>query len=263
MFDEAPKSIEGSQIRSVAKALTIVELLAKNKSEMSLAEIAKEMNLAKSTVHGLLSTLREFGYVEQSAFDGKYRLGMRLFEIGSVVANTWDVRRIAAPFLQNLVDNLEETVHLVVLDQGEVLYIDKRECKQSLRIVSQVGNRLPAHCTAVGKALLAYLPASELRRIVATRGLQAYTQNTITDVTRLEQELERVRQQGFATEKGEIMDGLSCVAVPLRDHTGRVCAAMSVAGPSVRLEGAKFQLVVNEITRAGREISASLGYRQL
>lgn len=251
----------GSQIKSVAKALVIIDLLAKNQREMSLGEIAVEMKLAKSTAYGILATLRDFGYIEQSPFDGKYRLGVRLFEIGSVVANNWDIRQVAAPHIQTLVDALRETVHLAILDKEEVLYIEKREGTQSLRIVSQVGTRLPAHCTGVGKVLLAYLPLSEVKRIVANRGLTRYTKNTITDLKQLEEALGRVRKQGYALDNEEIMESLRCVAAPIRDHTGKVCAAISVSVPIARLGGERLDSAINLITQTSQDISAGLGYR--
>ncbi|MEW8958638.1 HTH-type transcriptional regulator XynR [Moorella humiferrea] len=250
-----------TRIRSVAKALTILDLLAAHQGDMSLGEIARALDLPKSTLHGLLATLRDFGYLEQSPFDGRYRLGVRLFEIGNIVANNWDVRKVAAPHIQKLVDELEETVHLVVLDKGEVLYIDKRESRQSLRIVSQVGMRLPAHCTGVGKVLLAYLHPSEVKRIIATKGLARYTRHTITDPRQLEAELAKIREMGYAVDNEEIMDSLRCVAAPIRNHNGKVCAAVSVSGPVARLEGEKFRLAVEQVVRTAAEISAGLGYR--
>lgn len=250
-----------STIKSVSKALKIVDLLAETKREMALGEIAKKMNIAKSTLHGLLATLRDFNYIEQSPFDGKYRLGIRLFEVGNIVSNAWDVRQVAAPYLQSLVDNLEETVHLVILDKDEVLYIDKRESKQSFRMVSQVGNRLPAHCTGVGKALLANLTVSELKRIIAAKGLSRYTENTITDIKALEEELTQIRQQGYSIDNEEIMSGLRCVAVPIRDYSEKVCSAISIAGPNARMEGKRFDTVIEHITKTGQDISESLGYR--
>lgn len=253
--------ISSTRIRSVAKALTILDLLAAHQGDMSLGEIARALDLPKSTLHGLLATLRDFGYLEQSPFDGRYRLGVRLFEIGNIVANNWDVRKVAAPHIQKLVDELEETVHLVVLDKGEVLYIDKRESRRSLRIVSQVGMRLPAHCTGVGKVLLAYLHPSEVKRIIATKGLARYTRHTITDPRQLEAELAKIREMGYAVDNEEIMDSLRCVAAPIRNHNGKVCAAVSVSGPVARLEGEKFRLAVEQVVRTAAEISAGLGYR--
>lgn len=230
---------------------------------MSLAEIAKESGLAKSTAHGLLATLKDFRYVEQTAFDGKYRLGIRLFEVGSVVANSWDVRRVAAPHIEGLVEELGETVHLAVLDEDRVLYIDKRESRRSIRIVSQVGLRLHAHCSGVGKVLLAHLPADELRRIVASCGLPRYTKNTITDPARLDEELALVRRRGYAVDNEEIMDGLRCVAAPIRDHTGKVCAAISVSGPVARLAQERFELAVSLVTQTASAISGALGFRAI
>lgn len=250
-----------SQIKSVAKALKIIDVLAEAQGELALHEIAAKLGVAKSTVHGLLSTLRDFGYVEQSVFTGKYKLGLRLFELGNIVAHGWDVRTVAGPYIQKLVDDLEETVHLVILDKGEVLYIDKRESRQSLRIVSQVGMRLPAHCTGVGKALLAHLPPSEVKRIIATKGLPRFTKNTITDPKKLEEELARVRAQGYAIDDEEIMDSLRCIGAPICDHNGKVCAAVSVAGPVARLEGERLQLAIERVKQTAAEISAALGYR--
>lgn len=254
-------SVISSPIKSVSKALKIIDLLAENRREMTLGEISKEMKLAKSTAYGLLATLRDSNYIEQSPFDGKYRLGIRLFEVGNIVANTWDVRQLAAPYIQLLVDDLEETVHLVVLDKGEVLYIDKRESKQSFRMVSEVGSRLPAHCTGVGKVLLAHLPACELKRIIAAKGLKRYTENTITDLKALEEVLIKTRQQGYAIDNEEIMNGLRCVAVPIWDYSGKVCAAISISGPISRMVDEHFDKVIQHMMKTGLDISGSLGFR--
>lgn len=259
MSDEP--SVMSSPIKSVSKALRIIDFLAEVKRDVSLGEIAKELKLAKSTAYGLLATLRDFHYIEQSPFDGKYRLGIRLFEVGNVVANTWDVRQVAAPHIQRLVDDLEETVHLVILDKGEVLYIDKRESKQSFRIVSQVGNRLPAHCTGVGKVLLAHLPVGEMKRIIASKGLERYTKNTITEEKVLGEELKKVCQQGYSIDDEEIMNGLRCVAVPIWDFSGKVIAGISVSGPTIRMDGERLEAIINHMLKTGRDISASLGYR--
>ncbi|MDA8235662.1 MAG: IclR family transcriptional regulator [Clostridia bacterium] len=255
------KTGETSQIRSVAKALMILDYLASCQEEVPLTKIAGKFGIAKSTVHGLLATLRDFGYIDQSPFTGNYKLGVRLFEIGSIVAASWDVRSVAAPYIERLVGQIGETVHLVVLDKGEVLYIDKRESNQSIRIVSAQGMRLPAHCTGVGKALLAYLPANEFKRIVKTKGLPRYTKNTITDPQVLEKELELIRGRGYAFDIEEIMDGLSCVAAPIFDHSSRACAAISVSGPVARFKEDKFKEITSTVCQTAMEISQALGYR--
>lgn len=265
MSDENKNSLEGgsSQIRSVAKALMILRLLADSKRGMSLAEISRKMNMAKSTLHGLISTLRDFGYIEQSVFDGSYSLGIALFEIGSKVANNWDVRKVSSPYIQKLVEETGETVHLAVLDKGEVLYIDKHESTRSLRIVSEVGSRLPAHCTGVGKMLLAFLQPKEIKRIMATKGMTRYTKNTITDLEKLEIELERIRSLGYAEDNEEIMDSLRCVAAPIWDHNNKVAAAISISGPSSRMDNERMQILREYIVRTAVEISAGLGYRPI
>jgi DNA-binding IclR family transcriptional regulator len=249
------------QIRSVAKALTIINILAESKRSMPLAEIAAKMAMAKSTIHGLLSTLRDYGYVEQSDFDGNYRLGIILFEIGSKVADNWNVRKVAAPYIQKLVEETGETVHLVVLDKDEVLYIDKHESTQSLRIVSEIGSRLPAHCTGVGKALLAFIPPTEVKRIIAAKGLKRYTKNTITEPEKLEAELERIRRQGYAEDNEEIMESLRCVAVPIWDYNGKACAAISISGPLTRMGQERMQVLKEHIVQTAMDISINLGYR--
>ncbi|MHB8916993.1 MAG: IclR family transcriptional regulator [Desulfocucumaceae bacterium] len=258
-----PDLTQSAKIRSIAKALFIIDFMAESKKDLTLTEISRKFNLARSTVHGLLSTLREFEYVEQSSFTGKYRLGLRLFEIGSVVARGWDVLTVAAPYTHNLADELEETVHLVKMDKGEVLYIDKRESRQSLRIVSEVGMRLPAHCTGVGKVMMAYLPADEVRRIAAVKGLPRFTRQTITDLQELENELTLIRSRGYAVDNEEIMDSLRCVAAPIRNHSGEVIAAISVSGPTARMVEERFNRTVALVIRAAAEISAGLGYRPL
>jgi len=250
-----------SRIQSVARALSIVDALAKARGELALNEIASRLSLAKSTVHGLVSTLRDFGYIEQSAFTGKYRLGVRFFEIGQIVAQAWEVRTVAAPYINQLLEELSETVHLVVLDKQEVLYIDKRESSRSLRIASQVGMRLPAHCTGVGKVLMAHLSPEERRDLIDKKGLPRFTRNTLTDVEVLEEELARVRTQGFAIDNEEIMDSLRCVAAPIRDQSGRVISAISLSGPLSRMKGERFEKAIKRVRETAEEISACLGYR--
>jgi len=250
-----------SRIQSVARALTIVDILAEARGELALNEIAARLSLPKSTVHGLVSTLKDFGYIEQSTFSSKYRLGVRFFEVGHIVAQGWEVRTVAAPYINKLLEELAETVHLVVLDKLEVLYIDKRESGRSLRIASQVGMRLPAHCTGVGKVLMAHLSPEERCKLINEKGLPKYTENTLTDVKVLEDELKKIRMQGFAIDNEEIMESLRCVAAPIRDQTGNVISAISLAGPVPRMKGEQLERAIKRVRETAEEISACLGYR--
>ncbi|MGC8658139.1 MAG: IclR family transcriptional regulator [Desulfomonilaceae bacterium] len=251
----------GSRIQSVARALAILDVLAEARTELALHEIADRMGLAKSTVHGLISTLKDFGYIEQCSFTLKYKLGLRLFEVGSIVALGWDVRTVAAPYIQKLLEEMRETVHLVILDRYEVLYIDKRETSESLRIASQVGMRLPAHCTGVGKTIMAFLDRKELQEIVAKKGLPRFTRNTITDPFALEDELHKVREQGYAIDNQEIMDSLKCVAAPIRNQSGKVISAISISGPISRMQGERLDKAIDLVVRTADTISEKLGYR--
>lgn len=248
------------RVRSLGKALEIIEFLARAKKEMGLSEITNALDLPKSTAHDLLSTLKEYGYIEQSLFTGKYKLGLRLFEIGNIVANGWDVRMVAAPYIQRLVDEIKATVHLVILDKGEVLYIDKRESQNSLEIVSRIGMRLPAHCTGVGKVLLAYLPSWELEQIIMTKGLPRYTPQTITDAQNLRKELESIKACSYAIDRGEFMENLYCIAAPIRDNSNEVIAAISVSGPSRRINTKEYPPLILE---TALDISRGLGYRPI
>jgi DNA-binding IclR family transcriptional regulator len=251
-----------SKIQSVARALSILDILAEAHRELALHEIATRIGLPKTTTHGLVSTLKDFGYVEQVVFTGKYKLGLRLFEVGNVVAQGWEVRTVAAPYIPRLVEEMGETVHLAVLDKQEVLYIDKRDRSRSLHIASQIGVRLPAHCTGVGKALMAYLSPEERREIIRVKGLQRYTQNTLTDPADLEAELQKVRTQGYAVDNEEIMDGLRCVAAPIKDQSGKVVAAISLSGPVFRMRDERFDTAVQFCVKTAMEISEALGFRE-
>lgn len=210
---------------------------------------------------GLLNTLSQRGYLEKNPETGRYRLGLRVFEVGSTVLDRMDLPALAGPILQRLVERHEETVHLVVRDGGYVVYIAKRESPRSMRIVSQVGRRLPCHCTGVGKALLAYLPEEELEALVRENGLARYTRNTITDMAALRAELAKIRAQSYAMDNEEIEEGLRCVAAPVRNHTGKVVAAMSVAGPSSRMTPERVSEIIESVKAASWELSHRLGFK--
>lgn len=252
---------QSETIQSVDRAVAILERLAECGGSASLSDVARDLNLNRSTVHGLLSTMRHRDIVAQDA-DGHYALGIKLFELGTVAVSRLDLRTVAGPLLQQLVDEFQETVHLVVGDGLDVVYIDKRESQRSMRIVSQVGHRLPAYCSAVGKAMLAHKSPEELEELLAGEELEPLTRNTITDKEQLKEHLRKIRERGYALDDEEIFEGLRCVAAPIRDHTGQVVAALSVAGPSVRLRPTRINDIVPAVIEAGREVSYQLGYRE-
>ncbi|MFV0413196.1 MAG: IclR family transcriptional regulator [Oscillospiraceae bacterium] len=252
---------EPSHVQSVQRALLLLELLSKERREMSLTDIARALQWPKSTVHGLLATLRDFHYVDQSPDSGKYRLGIRLFELGTQVADSWNIREVARPYMLHLSDTLHEMVQMGKEDKGDVLYVEKVDSAQMMRIVSEVGARLPMHCTGLGKMLLSHMPFSKVKWIVSQKGLEARTGKTITNLPALKKELEAIQQQGYAMDDCEIMDSLRCVAAPIFNRYGEVEFAISVSGFANGMWGEHLEKAIAEVKLAAQAISAKMGYR--
>ena len=251
-----------SHFQSVSRALSIVDLLASENRDMSLTEIAQAMGWPKSTAYGLLVTLRDYHYLDQSPLTGRYTLGVRLFELGNTIARSWNIRSVAFPIMQQLHAKWGETVQLAVEDKGEVLYLEKLESNRLVRIVSEVGARLPMHCTGLGKAMLAHKTPSEVKWILSQHGMKAMTSRTITDMGQMEKELEKIRMQGYAEDMGEMMDSLRCVAVPIYNKEGKVKHALSISGLDYSIHGERWIDIVNSLQRASEDISFAIGYRQ-
>lgn len=250
-----------NHIQSVAKALQLLELLAQERRDLSLAEIVAIIGWPKSTVHGLISTLHDYGYVDQSPANGRYCLGTHLFELGNIVARGWDVRSAALPAIQQLKRQLSETVQLGTEDKGEVLYLEKLDSANVMQIVSEVGSRLPMHCSGLGKVLLAYKTPVEVRWILNKHGLRRMTSRTITDAAKLDKELRKIRAQGYAVDDREIMENLRCIAAPIHDKDGSVKYAVSVSGVSDVMQGEHLERIRDMLLQTVDKISFVLGYR--
>ncbi len=251
------------QVQVLDRAVAILETLAARDEDLSLFEIAERLRLHKSTIHRLLMVLERHRLVERRADGGKYGLGLRLFEFGSKAFTRLGLGERARPHLEKLAAETGETAHLCILDGGGVLYLEKVEPSRTVRVPSSVGQRNPAHCTAVGKALLAYLPERNLEALLESRGLKAYTRNTITTPALLQRELRTIRQRGYAIDDEEIEEGLRCVGAPVRDHSGRVVASMSIAGPAFRVTRAKAPALARAVMKVADAFSSELGYRPL
>jgi DNA-binding IclR family transcriptional regulator len=209
----------------------------------------------------LASTLLEEGILEQNPGDGKYHLGLALFELGTMVRRKMDFTMEARPFLRTLMEKTGETVHLAILDHDSILYIITHESKQALRMGSKVGTRAPVHSTAVGKALLAFLPEDELERIILARGLPASTPGTIIDAKTLRRELVAVRARNYAVDDEESEIGLRSIAAPIRIYSGDVVAAISIAGPVHRMARKTLLGWVRELVDAADAVSQRLGWQ--
>ncbi|MFQ5945827.1 MAG: IclR family transcriptional regulator, partial [Anaerolineae bacterium] len=216
------------------RALDILDALVASNGGLSLTDLSRRVDLHKSTAHRLLQSLIGRGLASQDQETRRYRAGLRIFELANQVVDGMELRAQARPHLRQLSRRTNETVHLAVLDRGDVVYIDKEETQQTIRMYSAVGKRGPAHCTGVGKVLLAHLPEDQLDRIVAEKRLPRFTPHTITDASTLKVHLHRVREQGYAVDNTEHEPEIRCVASPIRDHRGAVIAAISLTVPAFR-----------------------------
>ena len=247
------------RLSSVANSIRLTKAFSEDEYEMGISALATRLGLAKSTVHRLATTLVEYDILEQNRESGKYRLGLALFELGTLVRRKMDAASGAQEQIHALADATGETVQLAILDHLSVLYIRIRESRQAVRLSSGLGSRAPAHCTSVGKALLAFQPAEIVQQVIEA-GLRRYTGNTITDAERLRAELATIRSRGYAIDDEEIEPGLRCVAAPIRDHTGHVAAAISVAAPVQRMTKKTVQTTIPTVVAAADAISRRLGY---
>jgi DNA-binding IclR family transcriptional regulator len=199
--------------------------------ELSMTQISELVGINKSTVHRLLATLEGKRFVERDAATGLYRPGIRLFQMAFLTLEHNDLRRLAAPFLHNLCDQFRENVNLSVLDGTDVVYLDVIESPQRVKLAAAPGQRLPAFCTASGKAILAFLPEEKLQDILA-RGIPRYTQNTLTTEEAFLEDMRRTRERGYAISEQEFEDGINAIAAPICNQP---IASVSIAGPAYRL----------------------------
>jgi len=242
--------------------LAILDLLSFEGPDLSLGEVSDKLELHKSTVHRLIMVLERHKLIERNSLNGRYRLGLKLFELGTRAVSRLDLRERARPVLERLVLETSETVHLGILDDTEVLYLDKVEPARSVRMSSSVGRRNPAYCTAMGKSILAYLTEAKVEAIVRKHGLKAMTANTITSLLELKAELAGIRERGYAVDNEEIEEGVRCVGCVVRDFSGGPVAAISVSAPAFRISREKAKNLSRPVIAAANTLSAELGYKQ-
>ncbi|GAB4116521.1 MAG: IclR family transcriptional regulator [Candidatus Caldatribacteriota bacterium] len=253
--------MKGKTVNSIDRTLQILQLFSLQKPEWGVSEISRALNLYKSYVHNILFTLLKRGFVTKNPANDKYRLSIKFFELGSIVLENIDLRKIAHPYMEQLSQEFNETVHLGILSEGEVVSIEQEKSNQTLQPQIYIGKRAPLHCTGVGKALLAFLPAEEIDRIIQEKGLKKYTDNTITNTLDLKKELEKIRQFGYALDNMEHEPGVRCIAAPIRDHRGNIVASMSLSGPAFRIGEDQITLIKERVIYYTRLISQAMGYR--
>jgi DNA-binding IclR family transcriptional regulator len=231
---------------------------------MTIRDLSTDLKLPKGTIHRILSSLSYFGYIRQSRETKNYFLGFKLMELSSLLGNQLDLRKVAEPILRDLAEITKETVHMVVLDANEVVYIDKIETRQitgGLKMASSVGSRNPVHSCAVGKVLAAHLSEDELDQLIREKGLPQRTANTLTNPAAFKEHLKIVRTQGYAIDDEENERGIRCLAAPIFGEKGKPVAAISVSAPAFRVTKKIAQEVLKkEVIKAAADISQRLGF---
>ena len=244
------------------RALDLLDMLAARTDGLSFADLGRALEVPKSSLHELLTVLVERSYVEYDPGRRTYALGIRTWENGQAYLRHHDLVSVARPVMDQVVARLNETVQLAVLDGIENVYLAKVDCSHPLRLQSEVGRRLHAHATGLGKVLLAALPESERRKRLNDRALPGFTPRTITDLSLLLDELARVRGRGFGLDHEEYTPGLRCVAVPVRGHHGTVVAALSVSIPVMRAASTQLAQALAVLSESSIEIARRLGCGQ-
>jgi DNA-binding IclR family transcriptional regulator len=247
------------KLQVMDRALAILDVLGAASGDSSLPELCIALNLHKSTLHRLMMVLESHRLVDKNPETGRYRLGLKLFELGSKAIASLDLRELALPHLTHVQRETEETVNFAVMDQGEVLYIAKIEPQRNLRIAAHVGHRFPAYCTALGKAMMAELPEAEVDVILAGCEMKARTPNTITSPVILKEELRMIHSRGYSIDDEENDEGARCVGVAVRNQRGAPVAAMSVSGPASRVTKSKVPEIAEILIRSAQAFSRELG----
>jgi DNA-binding IclR family transcriptional regulator len=255
---EQPRAAK-ARLSSVANSIRLLNSFSGAEDELGITMLAARLRLAKSTVHRLAATLSAAGFLEQNGDNGRYRLGMALFELGALVRRRMGVANEGRPKLRELLEKTGETVQMGVVDHLSVLYVYEMESPRAIRMAAAVGGRAPLHCTAVGKVLLAYQPEDFVNRVLES-GLTAYTPKTLTRREAVLAMLTEVRAREHAIDDEESESGLRAIAAPVRNHNGAVVAALGVAAPVQRMNKKAMQTCVPTVIATAHAVSGRLGY---
>ena len=251
-----------SAVQTVERAFDLLECLARSSGWMGISELSQATGQPLGTIHRLLKTLITRDYVVRDSRTRRYALGPAFRRLAGTGLQTLDWTELATPFLQELVEISGETANLAILERNRAVYEAQAQSTRMVRMFTVLGNRVPLHCTGCGKVLLANQPDSVIASIVAESGLPRYTEKTITDFGQLQQELEMIRRQGYAVDNGEQEEGVRCLAVPIYNAKGKVIAAMSVSGPSSRVDSRYIPTLLPHLKRISAAISSALAISQ-
>jgi IclR family KDG regulon transcriptional repressor len=247
-------------INSILRASNVLKCFQGSKTHFKISELARELGLDRSTTYRLLLSLQKCGFVEKDRKTGEYSLGVATFEIGNMYLRRMDFIQISKPIMTELAAKVQETVHLAVLSDMEIVYVEKVDSPRALGVMSKIGQRAPVHCTALGKALLAHQPRDEISRILNAIRLKPYTASTITSKKKLLEELSKIKEQGYSLDRREYEEDVECIGSPIRDYLGNTIAAMSISGPQRKIGTPQEAHFEGQVMAATARISAKLGF---
>ena len=261
LYVEGEKMAERSnEVKSIVKALGILELLDKE-SELGIGEISERLDLDKSTVHRLVSTLKNAGYIIQNASNKKYSNSFKLFEMGNSVVEKLGLRRIAQPYLEQISRITNETTNIAIIYDAHVIYIDRIESPATIKVDLRIGKRLPIYCTGLGKVMLAYMPQQKVEEILENVKFVKYTKSTVENIEKLYVQIKKIREQGYCIDDEEYFEGLKCVAAPIINYKGDVIAAISIAVPKYRFDEVEKNIDFGSILKVtAYNLSKEFGY---
>lgn len=249
-------------VPSIVRAFAVLETVALAKRELSVAEISRKLGLPNSSTDLIVKTLERGGYLQRSAHNGRYFFGLKLVNLGGVALDSLDLRQEAKSFLQALMHESGLTVHMAVPENNGMIIIEKLHDSGMLKLASFVGRRIDAHCTGVGKALIAFMPPEAFDQQISTRALARHNENTIVSMDSLKREVLRIRAQGYALDDEEDELGVRCIGAPVFGHDGRVIAAISVAGAVSQIPIERVRVTGEKVRLAAKSISLHMGYSQ-
>lgn len=248
------------KVQTLDRVMDIIELLSTSKQGMGVTEIGNRLNLHKSTVHRLITSLLKRGYIEKDAKTGLYKIGLKFIEISSLHLHQLELKTEAAPFMRRLSETTGQVSHLAILDGTDVVYIEKFDLVPSLRLYSQIGKRVPVYCTALGKVLMSSKTNGLRNQILDGIELKPFTKNTIIDRKVLEIELDKTQQRGWAVDNEEHEAGVCCIAAPVFDFTGKVIAAVSISGDKGTINSGQKDYFIKAVVDAAKDISKRMGF---
>ena len=253
----------GLSHQSLERGMRVIETIADFGGSASASVIARKTGLPRSTAHHLLRSLITFGYLLQDGEAQPYKLAPRLFKLTGRAWTQGQLAEISSPFIDELSRRTGEGTSLAILREGIVTVVAKRDSEVPVRVVQKVGTVRPIYCTAVGKILAAWLPERELDDIIGRIVFERMTANTITAPAVLKRELARIQANGFAVDKEEHIEGIRCIAAPVRDHSGKVCAALCIVGPKNRLSPRRLKELRRPLLDVAEKLSVQLGYAEV